>query len=189
MLTWLPSLSSTNASFARPTETSLVSPGCIGRTPWHWRGSIAINWCACRYSCRATDQDLTWCRTRHPNPAGVPGKPIIEAQQLRIQLAREVDVSHAQEVVAEVVVKLKHIAEIVGARETEAAVDIGGNGPVLHLLADRLGKSHRNLFARQVLAGDAYRLADELASLLQDSVGALADVLDGDARELPVSHG
>src|SRR5205823_9212880 len=52
------------------------------------------------------------------------------------------------------------------------------------MLRERRG----DLGARRVPAGDADRLADELASALEDAVGALADVLDSHAREPLVAH-
>jgi hypothetical protein len=45
------------------------------------------------------------------------------------------------------------------------------------------------LRAGQVLAGDPNGLADEFPALLENAVRALADVLDGDARQLLVAQG
>jgi hypothetical protein len=43
--------------------------------------------------------------------------------------------------------------------------------------------------AAAICAGNADRLANELAAPLEDAVGAAADVLGGDTRELLVAHG
>jgi hypothetical protein len=40
-----------------------------------------------------------------------------------------------------------------------------------------------------MLAGDAHRFADVLATILEDAQGALADVLGGDASKLLAAHG
>ena len=98
--------------------------------------------------------------------------------------AREdVEVARTAEVLLKVALELEHVAQILGARETKAAVDLGRHVVVAHLLTQRLGERGGHLRAGQMLAGDADGLADELAAVLEDAVGALADVLGGDARQ------
>jgi hypothetical protein len=57
------------------------------------------------------------------------------------------------------------------------------------LAAERPAQRRGHLAAREMVAGDADGLADELAAALEDAVGASADILGGDARQLAVTIG
>jgi hypothetical protein len=67
------------------------------------------------------------------------------------------------------------------ALETEAAVYLGWHVIVAHLLTQCSGECGGHLRTSQVLAGDADGLADELMTLLENAVSALADVLSCEA--------
>src|SRR6266540_4338570 len=114
----------------------------------------------------------------------VPGQPLPEGLQLRVEYPREIDVPHLAIVIVEVALELKHVAQVGGTGKAEAAVDLGRDGVVPHLLTERPGEGGRHFRAREVLARDADRLADELAPTLEDPVRALADVFGSDGREL-----
>ena len=58
---------------------------------------------------------------------------------------------------------------------------------VFHVQLQRCAELRRHLVSGQVLAGHADRPADEIPALLEDAVGALADVLGGDPGELLVA--
>src|SRR5437764_1503361 len=64
-------------------------------------------------------------------------EPLPEILQLRIQLARVGDIARFAKLTLEVTVELEHVAEVVGAREAEAAIDGGVDGVVAHLFAER----------------------------------------------------
>src|SRR6267378_1165841 len=95
----------------------------------------------------------------------------------------------AAKIFLEVALKLKHVSQIIGAWETEPAVNLRGHAVVADFLTQRFGKGGRHLCAGQVVAGDPNGHADEFAALLENAVRALADVLDRDARQLLVAHG
>src|SRR6266545_301751 len=114
----------------------------------------------------------------------VPGQPLPEGLQLRVECPREIDVPHLAIVIVEVALELKHVAQVGSTGKAEAAVDLGRDGVVPHVLTERPGEGGRHFRAREVLARDADRLADELAPTLEDPVRALADVFGSDGREL-----
>src|SRR6266542_3155091 len=119
----------------------------------------------------------------------VSGKPRIEALQRGVQSPGEVDAACAAEVLFEVALELKHVAKIVGAREAAAAVHVRRHVVVANFLTERSGESLSHLRAGEHLTRDADDLADVFLSMLEDAVGASADVLGGDSRELLVAHG
>ena len=85
----------------------------------------------------------------------------------------------------EVAVDLEHVAHLVGAGETEAAVDVGVDGVVAG--PDRCpGPSRASRPFRRSSGSrrDADRLADVLRAGLEDAVGDLADVFGRDAASL-----
>src|SRR5262245_45679837 len=93
------------------------------------------------------------------NPSLVLREPRVEVLKRRGQRPRERDAPRAAEIVVKVALELEHVAEFLGARETEAAVDLGRHRVVDDLAAQRLRESRRHLPAREVLAGDADPLA------------------------------
>lgn len=122
------------------------------------------------------------------NSVRVFPKPGLEALQFRIQLAREFDAAGPAEIVLEIVLELEHVAEIVGAGETETAKYFGRYGVVADILSQRLAHAVGHLCAGQVFSRDAHRLSDEFLSLLEYTEGAFADVFRRDARELAIAH-
>ena len=71
------------------------------------------------------------------NAFRVGREPGVEALQRRVHRARELDAACSAEVVAEVVIELEHVAEIVGAREPEGAIRRGRDRLVADLLPER----------------------------------------------------
>src|SRR5438128_3274067 len=128
--------------------------------------------------------------TPHPlrerNLVLVPPQPLLERLQLRVQAPRQLDVPHADEILVEVALELEHVAQVVRARKPEPAVHLGRHVVELDLPAQRAAQRRRHLGSRQVLARDGYGLPDELRPAPEDGVGALADVLGGDAGQLLV---
>ena len=86
-------------------------------------------------------------------------------------------------------IKLEHIAEVFGAGEPKIAVQLRVDRVVTHILAQRRAERCGHRGTGQMLAGDADRLAAEFAALLENAVGAPADILSGDPREFLVAHG
>src|SRR3954468_16805427 len=89
-------------------------------------------------------------------------EPGFETQQLRIQGPRGLEAARSRELTVELDVVLEHVAEIIRARESEAAVRVEVHGEVADLLAQRLRHVERHLAARDVLVRDADALADPL---------------------------
>ena len=119
----------------------------------------------------------------------VQGEPLIERLQRGVKSSGEVYVARAADHVLEVVQELVHVADLFGAWDTAAAVDVGRHIVVAHLLTQPPGECVGHLSAGQVLASDADSFTDVLAAQLEDAVGALADVLGGDPGELLVAYG
>ena len=94
-------------------------------------------------------------------------EPLREGLELRVERREKREVARAAEVLLEVALELEHVAEVVGAGEAEAAVDLGRHGVVDDLLPEGLGERGRHLRAGQVLARDADRLADEVRARLK----------------------
>src|SRR5262245_22153374 len=118
----------------------------------------------------------------------VTPQPLRECLQSWIEAASHLWVPRSAEFFLEVPLELEHVADVFCAGEAEAAEHLGGHGVVAHLLLQRPGEVCRHFGAGQVLTGDADALADLGRTLAENPVRALADVLDGDARELLVSH-
>src|SRR5262249_16983621 len=114
--------------------------------------------------------------------------PLVEHLQLGIQRTRELNAAVASVEVVKVGLKLEHVPDVVGAGEVKASEALGRHAVVAHFLAERSREGGGDLRAGWVLAGDSDSLADQLAATLEDPVGAFADILDGDARELLVAH-
>ena len=83
---------------------------------------------------------------------------------------------------------LEHVAQVLGAREAEAAIHVERHRLVVDGLAQRVAERGRHLLAGELLARDADRLADVGVAPLEDAVGALADVFGRDPREFGVPH-
>ena len=116
-------------------------------------------------------------------------QPLIEGLQRWIQRPGKLGIACSAEVFFEVAFELKHVAQIVGAGKSEAAIDIGRHTVIADFLAQGLAESGSHLRTGQMLSRDAYRLADELASFSEDAVRALANIFGGDAGQFLLSHG
>src|SRR5262249_12951553 len=114
--------------------------------------------------------------------------PLVERLQLGIQRTRELNAAVARVEVVKVGLKLEHVPDVVSAGKVKGSKDLGRHVVVAHLFAKRSREGDGNLRAGGMLARDSDGLADELAAAFEDPVGAFADVLDGDARELLVAH-
>src|SRR5438034_8362959 len=101
----------------------------------------------------------------------VLGEPPVEGLERGVEGSGDVEVARAAPDLFEVSLELEHVAEILGAWETEATVHLGWHVVVADLLTQCLGKLGGHLCAGQMLAGDADGLANELGALLEDAVG------------------
>ncbi len=77
-------------------------------------------------------------RLRQRNLALVLAEPLIEGVRGRMERSREVDASRTEDLLFEVAIDLEHVAQLVGAGETEAAVGIRLDGVVLDVDAKTL---------------------------------------------------
>src|SRR5262249_3475519 len=114
--------------------------------------------------------------------------PLVERLQLGIQRTRELNAAVASVEVVEVGLKLEHVPDVVGAGEFKASEDLGRHAVVAHLLAERSRAGGVAPRAARSLAWHCDSLAAHPADTLEDPVGAFADILDGDARELLLAH-
>src|SRR5208283_1508704 len=85
----------------------------------------------------------------------IPREPLLKGLKCRIQASCDGKLSRTSEVLFEITLKLEHISEVFGARETKAAVDLWRNDVVTHFLAQRFTERSGHLRPGQVLAGDA----------------------------------
>jgi hypothetical protein len=76
----------------------------------------------------------------------------VEALQRRVECTGDVEVARAAEDLIEVALELEHVAEIFGARETEATVYLGWHVIVAHLLTKCSGECGGHLRTSQVRA-------------------------------------
>src|ERR1039457_3267828 len=68
------------------------------------------------------------------------GEPRFKCPQRRVQSARGLKTARAAEILLEIAIELEHIAQILGSRETKAAVDVRRHIVVAHLLTQRPGE-------------------------------------------------
>src|SRR5262245_40190888 len=106
----------------------------------------------------------------------VPREPLVERLQLGIQAAGKCRIPGAAERFLKVAFELEHVAQVVGAGETEAAVDLRRHVVVAHLPTERLRHCGRHLGAGQLLSRNGHGLPDELTPAFDQAVGALADI-------------
>src|ERR1700752_124360 len=66
------------------------------------------------------------------NRALILRNPLLEVLQLRIQLACDVRAAHPKDLFFEMPIDLEHVAHYLGARKSEAAIDIRVDGVVFH---------------------------------------------------------
>ena len=83
---------------------------------------------------------------------------------------------------------MEHVAEIVGAGESEAAVYLGRDVVVADLLAEDFGERGGHLRAGEIFAGDRDGGVHELFGVFENTVGAFPDVFGGDAGQFFVAH-
>jgi hypothetical protein len=94
--------------------------------------------------------------------------------------------AHPREVAArairdfEVALELPHVAEFVGARETERAEGVRADRVVDHVFTEREFQLRRQLGAAQVITGESDRIVDQCVALQEHLVGGDADVLGAD---------
>src|SRR5690606_12201595 len=115
-------------------------------------------------------------------------KPGLEALQLRVQLARRMNRTRAEERLLERAKEAEHVGEVVRARETERLELVVRKWPVRDRLSERAAERGRHLLAREVLAGEPDAPARQRGPAAEHAVGAFADVLRGDAGEPAVGH-
>ena len=101
-----------------------------------------------------------------------------------MELARQLHVAVGQELAVEDRLHLEHVAQVVGAREAEVAVDLERQVGEGHRLAEVLRHPRRHLVAGEDLAADTEALSGGARPALEDAVGAGADVRHRDAGEL-----
>ena len=115
------------------------------------------------------------------NASTILGQPLGERLQFGVQGPGKGDIPHAAEVLVEIPFELEHVAKIISPRKPEAAVHLGQNGIVPDSLTEGFRERGRDLRAREVLARDPDRFADQFPSPFEDAIGAFSDVLHGDA--------
>src|SRR6185503_14185108 len=103
----------------------------------------------------------------------------------RLRLA---DVSRITAVLLELAVELKHVAQVLGARESESPEGSRRHGVVPYWLTERLRQGLCHLSAGQMTAGNADGLADHLVALLEDCVGGLSDIFRRNRRQFLGPH-
>jgi len=119
----------------------------------------------------------------------VLGKPLLKGLQRGVEASGDVKVAGATEVLCEIPIELEHIAEIIRAWETQTTVHLRGHVVVPYLLPQCFGQRLSHLRTGQMFACNADGLTDKLPALLEDAVGALSDVLCGDAWKFLFAHG
>src|SRR4030067_1134832 len=105
----------------------------------------------------------------------------------RVDGPREIEVAGPAEGILEVTLELEHIAQVIRTGEAEPAVCLGRHVVVTDLLPLRFGERSRHLISGQVVAREADGLAEDLAPLPENGVGALSDVVGGEAWTLLVA--
>src|SRR5687767_15137867 len=115
-------------------------------------------------------------------------EPYVECLKRRIKGSGNVDVACARERLREVAIDLKHVPQVLGPGEAEAAVCLGRHRVVRHVTAQGPRERRCHLRACQMFPGDADRFTDIFAALLEDPVRTFADVFRGHARQLLVPH-
>src|SRR3954469_10257490 len=82
------------------------------------------------------------------------GKPRVEVLQLRVEGLADAALARSGVLRVEVPLELEHVPDLVGSGEAEAAVHVGIDVVVSHLLAERSRQLGRHLGSREVLSGD-----------------------------------
>jgi len=103
----------------------------------------------------------------------VLGEPLVKSLQRGVEGPGDAGVARTAENFLEISLELEHVAEIIGARETEAAVHFWWHIVVPYLLPQCLGQRLSHLRTGQMFARNADGLTDKLPTLLEDAVGAL----------------
>ena len=140
-----------------------------------------------RFAWRAALECLGLARSAERDAVLVRRRPLVECLQFGIQRARELDAAVGAVEVVEVGFELEHVPDVVGAGEAEAPEDVGRH------VVKRTSSPSARVSAAAISAPVGCSPAiptvwPQLAATLEDPVGALADVLDGDARVLLVAQ-
>src|SRR6185437_11323302 len=132
----------------------------------------------------------SWADFRSPPRylGSVLGQPLIERLQRGCQRTGNLQIARSREFPLKVPVVLEHVAEIFCAREPELAIRIRRDVLEAHLRPQRLGKGGGHLCSREVLSGNAHRLANVLAAALEDAVSNLADVFCCDSSQAQIAN-
>src|SRR5206468_3856094 len=99
---------------------------------------------------------------RARNPVLILREPLLERLKRRVQRSRQVHIPRARKLPVEIVVELKHVADIVGSGKSEASKHRRRYAVVRHRLTKGLTERPRHFLAAQEFAGDTNRLTDVL---------------------------
>src|SRR5581483_11592691 len=107
---------------------------------------------------------------------------------LRVEFAAELDVAKRADLAREVAEVLKHVAQIVRARETESAVHLRFYRVVADGTIQGAAVRCRHLLTRNMFAGNTDRLADVFLGMVKNRVGTTTDILSSDSGNPGISH-